>query len=43
MRKIPPKIIVNGRINLYKAGLKDITVSDLERTTWQAAMCRMLS
>lgn len=30
MRKIPPRIIVNARINLYKAGLKDITVSDLE-------------
>ena len=30
MRKIPPKIIVNSRINAYKAGLKDITVSDLE-------------
>ena len=30
MRKIPPRIIVNARINSYKAGLKDITVSDLE-------------
>ncbi len=30
LRKIPPRIIVNSRINLYKAGLKDITVSDLE-------------
>lgn len=30
LRKIPPRIIVNARINLYKAGLKDITVSDLE-------------
>ncbi len=30
LRKIPPRIIVNGRINLYKAGLKEITVSDLE-------------
>lgn len=30
LRKIPPRIIVNGRINLYKAGLKDVTVSDLE-------------
>jgi uncharacterized protein YqfA (UPF0365 family) len=30
LRKIPPRIIVNARINAYKAGLKDITVSDLE-------------
>ncbi|MCE5319161.1 MAG: flotillin-like protein FloA [Parachlamydia sp.] len=30
LRKIPPRVIVNGRINLFKAGLKDITVSDLE-------------
>jgi len=30
LRKIPPRIIVNARINLYKAGLKDITVSELE-------------
>ncbi len=30
LRKIPPRIIVNARINLYKAGLKEITVSDLE-------------
>lgn len=30
MRKIPPRVIVNARINLYKAGLKDITVEDLE-------------
>jgi len=30
MRKIPPKIIVNARINSFKAGLKDISVSDLE-------------
>ena len=30
MRKIPPRTIVNARINLYKAGLKDITVEDLE-------------
>ena len=30
LRKIPPQLIVNARINLYKAGLKDITVSDLE-------------
>lgn len=30
LRKIPPKIIVNARITAYKAGLKDITVSDLE-------------
>lgn len=30
LRKIPPKIIVNARITAYKAGLKDVTVSDLE-------------
>src|SRR5437899_6600866 len=30
LRKIPPQTIVNARINLYKAGLKEITVSDLE-------------
>jgi uncharacterized protein YqfA (UPF0365 family) len=30
LRKIPPQIIVNGRINLFKAGLKQISVSDLE-------------
>lgn len=30
LRKIPPKIIVNAHINAYKAGLKLITVSDLE-------------
>lgn len=30
LRKIPPQLIVNARINLYKAGLKDISVSDLE-------------
>ncbi|MES2122425.1 MAG: flotillin-like protein FloA [Chlamydiota bacterium] len=30
MRKIPPRIIVNARITTYKAGLKQITVSDLE-------------
>lgn len=30
MRKIPPRIIVNARINTFKAGLKGITVSDLE-------------
>ena len=30
LRKIPPRVIVNSRINLFKAGLKDITVSDLE-------------
>jgi uncharacterized protein YqfA (UPF0365 family) len=30
LRKIPPKIIVNARINSYKAGLKDITTADLE-------------
>lgn len=30
LRKIPPRLIVNARINLFKAGLKDITISDLE-------------
>lgn len=30
LRKIPPRAIVNARINTYKAGLKLITVSDLE-------------
>lgn len=30
LRKIPPRVIVNARINLFKAGLKDITVSELE-------------
>jgi uncharacterized protein YqfA (UPF0365 family) len=30
MRKIPPRIIVNARITTFKAGLKTITVSDLE-------------
>lgn len=30
LRKIPPNVIVNARINLFKAGLKDISVSDLE-------------
>lgn len=30
LRKIPPRVIVNARINSYKAGLKDVTVSDLE-------------
>ena len=30
LRKIPPRVIVNARITLFKAGLKDITVSDLE-------------
>lgn len=30
LRKIPPRIIVNARINLFKAGLKQITVADLE-------------
>jgi uncharacterized protein YqfA (UPF0365 family) len=30
LRKIPPRIIVNARINLFKAGLKDISVADLE-------------
>lgn len=30
LRKIPPRIIVNARINAYKAGLKEISVADLE-------------
>jgi uncharacterized protein YqfA (UPF0365 family) len=30
LRKIPPQIIVNARINSYKAGLKGISTSDLE-------------
>ncbi len=30
LRKIPPRIIVTARINLYKAGLKQISVADLE-------------
>jgi uncharacterized protein YqfA (UPF0365 family) len=30
LRKIPPKEIVNARINLFKAGLKTITVDDLQ-------------
>ncbi len=30
LRKIPPRLIVNARINAFKAGLKDISVSDLE-------------
>jgi uncharacterized protein YqfA (UPF0365 family) len=30
LRKIPPHVIVNARINLFKAGLKNISVSDLE-------------
>lgn len=30
LRKIPPRIIVNARINSFKAGLKDISVADLE-------------
>lgn len=30
LRKIPPKTIVNARITAFKAGLKDITTSDLE-------------
>lgn len=30
LRKIPPRIIVNARINSYKAGLKEISVADLE-------------
>lgn len=30
LRKIPPQYIINARITAYKAGLKQITVSDLE-------------
>lgn len=30
LRKIPPRTIVTARINSFKAGLKNITVSDLE-------------
>ena len=30
LRKIPPRVIVNARINAYKAGLKQIEVGDLE-------------
>jgi len=30
LRKIPPRVIVNARINSYKAGLKQISVADLE-------------
>lgn len=30
LRRIPPKLIVNARITAYKAGLKDVTVADLE-------------
>ena len=30
LRKIPSQVIVNARINSYKAGLKGISVSDLE-------------
>jgi len=30
LRKIPSRIIVNGYINAYKAGIKSLTVSDLE-------------
>lgn len=30
LRKIPPRTIVNARITAYKAGLKNVSVSDLE-------------
>ncbi|MBM3201467.1 MAG: UPF0365 family protein [Chlamydiae bacterium] len=30
LRKIPPRLIVTSRINAFKAGLKEISVSDLE-------------
>ena len=30
LRKIPPKVIVGGMINLQKAGIKDVVTADLE-------------
>ncbi|MBI5274271.1 MAG: flotillin-like protein FloA [Chlamydiales bacterium] len=30
LRKIPPRVIVNARITSYKAGIKTLTVADLE-------------
>lgn len=30
LRKIPPRVIVNARITAYKAGLKTVSVADLE-------------
>lgn len=30
LRKIPPRVIVNAYINVYKAGIRAITVADLE-------------
>ncbi|GAB4231377.1 MAG: flotillin-like protein FloA [Chlamydiales bacterium] len=30
LRKIPPRVIVTARINAFKAGLKTVTVNDLE-------------
>lgn len=30
LRKVPLRVVVNARINLFKAGLKQVTVSDLE-------------
>lgn len=30
LRKIPPQVIVSARINSFKAGIKQLTVSDLE-------------
>ena len=30
LRKIPPRTIVTARITSYKAGLKDVSVADLE-------------
>ncbi|MEI8365405.1 MAG: flotillin-like protein FloA [Parachlamydiaceae bacterium] len=30
LRKIPPRLIVNARITAFKAGLKDVSVNDLE-------------
>src|SRR3974377_1777493 len=30
LRKIPPRVIVNARINLFKGGLKQIRLAELE-------------
>ena len=30
LRKIPARLIINGYINTYKAGIKTLTVADLE-------------
>ena len=39
LRKIPPREIVNARINLYKAGLKDITVSRFGNPLFSGRTC----